>query len=46
MVDSGAYQGQGLLKKCEPDFMQIALQNSRAIRDMHTFNLVIDCDVH
>lgn len=44
MVDFGVYQGQGLLKKCEPDFRQIALQISRAIRDMHTLNLVIDED--
>jgi uncharacterized protein (UPF0332 family) len=44
MVDFGVYQGQGLLKKCEPDFRQIALQISRAIRDMHTLHLVIDED--
>lgn len=44
MVDFGVYQGRGLLKKCEPDFRQVALQISRAIRDMHTLHLVIEED--
>jgi len=44
MVDFGEYQKRGLLKKCEPDFRQISLQISRAIRDMSTFKIVIDDD--